>query len=136
MVDTLTKEERSLRMSLIRGKDTKPEKIVRSLVHQLGFRFRLHVRTVPGSPDLVFRSQSKVIFVHGCFWHRHDGCGKARIPKSRVEFWETKLNQNKARDSRVRRQLNRRGWRYMVIWECQVNRIMQLTKRIQDFLDN
>src|SRR5664279_1164504 len=100
MVDTLTKAERSARMARIRGKDTGTELVVRSLIHSLGYRYRLHAKSLPGRPDLVFRKRRKVVFVHGCFWHRHDdpGCKLARLPKSRLEFWVPKLEGNRDRD--------------------------------------
>ena len=135
-MDTLTKEERSHRMTLIRGKDTKPEIIVRSLVHRLGFRFRLHVGSIPGRPDLAFTSRAKVLFVHGCFWHRHSKCPNSRMPKSRVDFWQAKLSQNKRRDIRVKHQLTRLGWRYLVVWECETKNPDLLGRRIRDFLDS
>src|SRR5271154_74604 len=96
VMDTLTREERSLRMSLIRSSNTKPEMLVRRLVHSLGYRYRLHVRSLPGSPDLVFASRRKVIFVHGCFWHRHGDslCKLARLPKSRLDFWGGEMENN------------------------------------------
>ena len=93
-MDTLTPEQRSERMSRVRNKDTKPEMRVRRLVHSLGYRYRLHASHLPGRPDLVFKSRSKVIFVHGCFWHRHEGCPLCRMPKSRLRFWKQKLNAN------------------------------------------
>lgn len=133
-MDTLTKEERSHRMSLVRGKDTMPEKLVRCLVHRLGYRFRLHVRNVPGCPDLVFRSRSKVIFVHGCFWHQHKGCKKSRLPTTRTEYWIPKLKENRRRDIRIKNALTRQGWRYLVVWECEIKNEMKLTDRLRDFL--
>jgi DNA mismatch endonuclease, patch repair protein len=134
-MDHLTKAERSHRMSLIRGKNTTPELVVRSLVHRLGYRYRLHVRTIPGCPDLVFRSRSKVIFVHGCFWHQHANCSIGGMPKSRLEFWGSKFARNKARDIRVKRALTRQGWRYLVLWECETSDSEKLSMRIRDFLD-
>ena len=133
-MDTLTKAQRSLRMSLVRGKDTKPELLVRKLVYRCGFRYRLHVRSIPGCPDLVFRSRGKVIFVHGCFWHRHANCANTRLPKSRVHFWQTKLEANRKRDSRVKSQLTRSGWKYLVIWECETKNSTRLETKIRKFL--
>ena len=132
--DPLTRAERSERMSRIRNADTKPELIVRHLVFRMGYRYRLHVRSLPGIPDLVFASRRKVIFVHGCFWHQHL-CGLYRMPKTRRGFWDPKLARNVTRDTRVRRELRRLGWRTLVIWECQLRRQMVLRKRVQRFLE-
>lgn len=134
MVDTLTAEERSARMALVKSRDTKPEMIVRRLVHRLGFRYRLHVRALPGAPDLVFPRLRKVIFVHGCFWHRHSGCALCRLPKSRLEFWRPKLEGNRLRDARQRRKLRKMGWRSLVVWECQVAGIAILEQKLKRFL--
>lgn len=118
-------------MSLVRSKNTKPEMVVRRLVHSLGYRYRLHNRKMPGAPDLVFPSRQAVIFVHGCFWHRHAKCG--RIPKSRLDYWLPKLERNKARDAENIKALRRDGWRVLVIWECQT-RDENLARRINAFL--
>ena len=134
-MDTLDPQQRSVRMALVRGKDTKPELIVRQLVHRLGFRYRLHGRDLPGTPDVVFPRRGKVIFVHGCFWHRHAGCGLARLPKSRGEFWSAKLVGNVDRDSRSVRALRRLGWGVMTIWECQLSNTARLASRIWRFLN-
>ena len=119
-MDTLAPKERSERMSRVRGKDTKPELIVRRLLHGLGYRYRLHARDLPGKPDIVFRSRRKAIYVHGCFWHRHEGCSLASRPKTRQEFWEAKFQSNVARDRRVAKQLELNEWKVVVIWECEV----------------
>ena len=134
-MDTLSPRERSARMALVRGKNTKPEMLVRRLVHALGFRYRLHKRELPGSPDLVFSGRGKVIFVHGCFWHRHVRCPLARLPKSRGEFWLPKLEGNAMRDKRNVRALRGAGWGVMTIWECQLRDTLRLTSRIKRFLD-
>lgn len=137
-MDVLTKAQRSRCMSAIRDKDTKPELVVRSLVHSLGYRFRLHRRDLPGRPDLTFVTRGKVIFVHGCFWHRHT-CRKGRsVPATRVAFWEAKLGGNKRRDAEMRRRLRRLGWKALVVWECQAlpARRKWLARRIARFLDN
>jgi DNA mismatch endonuclease (patch repair protein) len=133
-MDTLSPQERSERMSRVRGKDTKPEMIVRRLVHKLGFRYRLHSRRLPGHPDLVFAGKKSVIFVHGCFWHRHKGCALCRLPKSRLAFWKPKLEENRKRDSRNQRKLKKEGWRVLVVWECEVNDHDGLKRRILEFL--
>nr|WP_253341030.1 DNA mismatch endonuclease Vsr [Sphingobium sp. OAS761] len=124
-------------MRLVRGKDTGPERTVRRLVHRLGFRYRLHDRSLPGSPDLVFRSRRKVIFVHGCFWHRHPdpACKLARLPKSRLDFWLPKLTANRERDDRVLEALREQGWQSLVVWECESRHIEQLVNKVRAFLE-
>ena len=119
MADTVDSITRSRMMSGIRSQNTKPELIVRSLLHGDGFRYRIHDRSLPGSPDLVFRSLKTVVFVHGCYWHRHSGCGLAYEPKSRVEFWEKKFSDNVRRDQAARSELRSQGWTVFVVWECQ-----------------
>ena len=119
MVDILTPEKRSQLMGRIRGMDTKPELFVRRALHALGYRFRTHVRELPGCPDLVFSRRRVVVFVHGCFWHRH-GCKKTYVPKSRQEFWESKFASNMKRDQRDQKQLVEAGWRVLVVWECEI----------------
>jgi DNA mismatch endonuclease, patch repair protein len=136
VTDTLTKEERSRRMSLVRGKDTRPEIRIRGALHRLGYRYRLHVRSLPGTPDLVFVSRKKVIFVHGCFWHRHSRCKLARMPKSRLAFWKRKLEGNLLRDEKNRRRLTRLGWRHLTVWECQLYKSHRVMDRITRFLDD
>ena len=118
MADVHSKQQRSFNMSHIRGKDTKPELIVRSLVHQMGFRFRMHGKGLPGKPDLVLPRHSKVIQVHGCFWHMHR-CRYGRVaPKTNAEFWQNKRQGNADRDRRNNRHLRQLGWEVLVIWEC------------------
>lgn len=134
-MDTLTPAERSARMALVRAKDTKPELLVRRLVHGMGYRYRLHRRDLPGTPDLVFPGRSKVIFIHGCFWHRHAGCALARLPKSRGDFWLPKLTANAERDARNVRALRQLGWSVLTIWECQLGDTAKLANRIRRFLD-
>lgn len=135
MADTLSKRARSERMSRVRGKNTKVEHTVRSLVLGLGYRYRLHVNDLPGKPDLLFRSRRKLIFIHGCFWHRHRQCKLARLPKSRLKFWLPKLEGNRQRDKKVQRLLTKLGWYYMVIWECQLDNPVRLADKIKAFLD-
>ena len=134
-MDNLSRAERSEIMARVRSTDTRPEILVRKLVYALGYRYRLHARELPGRPDIVFRKRAKVIFVHGCFWHRHAGCALARMPKSRLEFWQPKLEGNKKRDERNKRELQRMGWKVLTVWECQVNRPARLADRIRRFLD-
>ncbi|WP_082745137.1 MULTISPECIES: very short patch repair endonuclease [Burkholderia] len=135
-MDSLTPAERSERMSRIKGKDTKPELIVRSLIHRMGYRYRLHRKGLPGRPDLVFAKRRKAIFIHGCFWHRHEGCHLARLPKSRLDFWLPKLEANAARDKEVEQRLAELGWKVLTIWECEVKEEEALTSRIRAFLDD
>ncbi len=134
MADTLTPAERSERMSRIHGKGSVPEIKLRHLVHGMGFRYRLHRGDLPGKPDLVFPGRRAVIFMHGCFWHRHDGCKLARLPKSKLDFWETKLEANKRRDTIHQQQLQALGWRVLVIWECEMARLDEVAARVRSFL--
>ena len=133
-MDIVSKDKRSEMMSNIRSTNTKPELVVRRLVYSLGYRYRLHCKDLPGKPDLVFRGKKKVIFVHGCFWHQHQGCSKASIPKSRPDFWRLKLSKNVERDERAISSLTRLGWGVLVIWECEIN-FLDLPKRILEFLE-
>ena len=134
-MDTLSHRERSERMALIRGTDTKPEMKVRSAAHRLGYRYKLHVSTLPGKPDMVFPKLHAVLFVHGCFWHRHSGCSLARLPKSRIDFWVPKLTANHRRDRKNAAQLRRLGWKVYVVWECEVADANRLEKKIMRFLN-
>lgn len=132
-MDNLTPDQRSAQMSKVRSKDTKPEMFVRRLVHGMGYRYRLHVGTLPGKPDLVFPSRRKIIFVHGCFWHGHD-CPLGRIPKSRVEFWVGKIEANRSRDAVNIGKLERLGWTSLAVWECQLRGAGRLAGKIRRFL--
>lgn len=132
--DIISPAQRSALMARIRGKDTRPERIVRSLLHKLGYRFRLHARDLPGRPDVVFRSRQVAVFIHGCFWHRHD-CGAAYTPKTRSEFWKQKFKDNIRRDYQARMQLESSGWRVVVVWECQVEDHATLSRRLTAVLD-
>lgn len=136
MADTLTKESRSERMGRISGRNTKPEMFVRRLVHSLGYRYRLHRKDLPGCPDLVFPGRRKVIFVHGCFWHRHgdSSCKLARLPKSRLEFWLPKLEANAERDEKNVERLIEDGWEVLVLWECELKDHAFIKSRIESFL--
>src|SRR5688572_25494582 len=119
--DRLTKDRRSWNMARIAGKDTLPEKTVRSLLHRMGYRFRLHVKDLPGKPDIVLPKYRVVVFVHGCFWHRHSGCKKCTTPTHRRKWWLSKLTNNVARDRKHRNALRRLGWDIVVVWECEVD---------------
>jgi DNA mismatch endonuclease (patch repair protein) len=132
-MDRLSSERRSWLMSQIRSKDTTPERMARSLLHKMGFRFRLHAPDLPGTPDIVFRTRKKVIFIHGCFWHGHH-CKRSKMPKSRIPFWDAKIQSNRARDLRNRRHLRLLGWQTLVLWECQVKRPGRVDARLQEFL--
>lgn len=134
-MDNLSPGERSAIMARVRSRNTKPELAVRRLVHGMGYRYRLHGKDLPGRPDLVFRRARKVIFVHGCFWHRHRGCVLARLPKSRSDFWLPKLEGNRLRDERNKRALTRTGWKVLTIWECEIKEVKKLEKRLGRFLD-
>lgn len=133
MADIMTTEQRSALMSRIRSVDTKPELFVRRALHAIGYRFRTHVRGLPGRPDLVFTKRRAVIFVHGCFWHRH-GCKKTYVPKVREEFWGGKFAANTSRDERNQTQLVRLGWRVLIVWECEVESDNTLIDRMVAFL--
>jgi DNA mismatch endonuclease, patch repair protein len=124
---------RSANMRAIRSKGMRPELEVRHLVHKLGYRFRLHRTDLPGTPDLVFPSRRKVIFVHGCFWHAH-GCKYSHVPKSNTDYWKPKLRRNHARDAKNLKALGARGWRALVIWECEIKSGRALVERISAFL--
>jgi DNA mismatch endonuclease (patch repair protein) len=121
-------------MSRIRSKGSIPELKLRRLVHGLGFRYRLHVAKLPGKPDLVFPARRAVIFMHGCFWHRHEGCGLARLPKSRLDFWAKKLEANRRRDLINRQRLREMGWKVLVVWECELNDTAQVSLIVKEFL--
>lgn len=136
VVDSLTKAERSERMARVRHRNTRPEMLVRRLVHRLGFRYRLHRKELPGAPDLAFIGKRKAIFVHGCFWHRHadPACKLARMPKSRLDFWQPKLEGNRQRDLRHQSEMEAIGWRYLIVWECELGHREHLENRLLAFL--
>jgi DNA mismatch endonuclease (patch repair protein) len=121
MVDYISKEHRSWNMSRIRSRDTKPELIVRSMLHKKGYRFRLHQKNLPGKPDIVLSKYKTCIFVHGCFWHQHRGCIEASKPKTNSAYWRTKLKRNRRRDRRNCKKLVSLGWQVIIIWECEIN---------------
>jgi DNA mismatch endonuclease, patch repair protein len=126
---------RSYNMSRIRGKDTKPELVVRKLAWHLGYRYRLHSRYLPGKPDIVFKSRMKVIFVHGCFWHRHGGCKYTTTPKTNAEFWAHKFKANIRRDRQVQKLLQELGFKILTIWECETKNLPTLTNTLTTFID-
>lgn len=131
MADTVTKEQRSRNMSLIRSKETKPEVFVRSVLHRLGFRFRKNVKTLPGKPDIILPKYKTVIFVHGCFWHQHPGCKRSTIPKSNIDYWIPKLKGNVKRDKEHRTNLEESGWKVAIIWECEAKKADELIEKIK-----
>jgi DNA mismatch endonuclease (patch repair protein) len=136
MTDVHTPEQRSFNMSRIRGQDTKPEMFVRSMVHSMGYRFRLHRRDLPGKPDMVFPRLRKVIFVHGCFWHMHDCRYGTVVPQTNSEFWQKKRSSNAERDIRNIKAIEDAGWQALVVWECQTRTPNDLYETIIRFLDD
>ena len=133
-MDRVSTEKRSEIMRNIRSKDTVPEKAVRSMVHRMGYRYRLHVKYLPGKPDIVFPSRKKVIFVHGCFWHLHADCRKGAFPKSNREFWIPKLLRNRERDERNLQHLKQMGWKALIIWQCEISGATTIRNKIKRFL--
>jgi DNA mismatch endonuclease (patch repair protein) len=134
MADTISSARRSENMRRIKSKGMKPELIVRSLVHKMGHRYRLHARDLPGKPDLVFRTRKKAIEVRGCFWHQHRGCPEAHCPKSRIGYWLPKLARNGQRDKNNYKRLLALGWHVLVVWECEVADTEHLSARLRNFL--
>lgn len=132
-MDNLSPAERGKQMALVRSKHTKPEMLVRRLVHGLGYRYRLHGTDLPGTPDLVFRARKKVVFVHGCFWHGHK-CRLGRMPKSKLEYWMPKISNNRQRDLHNLRSLRGMRWRVLVLWECELQKHDRLVDKIKAFL--
>ena len=130
-MDRLSKAHRSWNMSRIKSRDTEPELIVRSMLHRAGFRFRLHRKDLPGKPDIVLPKYNTVVFVHGCFWHRHEDCRFAYMPKSRKAFWRKKFKENKERDQRHSKELAALGWKVIVVWECEMKNNEALCERLQ-----
>ncbi len=127
-------EARRRIMRAVRGKDTKPELALRSMLHRAGYRFRLHRRDLPGTPDLAFPGRMRAIEVRGCFWHAHEGCPRARVPATRREYWVPKLEANRARDARNAKALRRLGWRLLVVWECEMSDGARVMRRAARFL--
>lgn len=135
MTDVISPERRSALMARISAKDTKPERAVRQLVFAMGRRYRLHVRSLPGCPDLVFPRDRRIVFVHGCFWHPHGDCPEARLPNSRLDYWIPKLEGNRKRDRRNKAKLRRDGWSVMTVRECDLADIPRVARRLARFLD-
>ncbi|MCC6345678.1 MAG: DNA mismatch endonuclease Vsr [Nitrospirales bacterium] len=136
MADKVSASKRRQIMSSIRGKNTEPELSVRRLVHAMGYRYRLHSKMLPGRPDMVFTRRKKVIFVHGCFWHMHPKCPKGRPPKSNLDYWLPKLKENRRRDLRNQKELRRRGWQALIVWQCELKNIGKLADKIALFLES
>jgi DNA mismatch endonuclease (patch repair protein) len=134
-MDSLSPERRSWNMSRIKNRDTKPEILVRSLLHRMGYRFRLHRKDLPGKPDVVLPRHKTIILVHGCFWHQHKECRYAYTPKSRVDFWQKKFNQNVKRDQKVQTELLKLGWKVYVVWECETKKPELLVSKLQRILE-
>lgn len=133
-MDTLTPTKRSENMRSIRCADTKPEMLVRRMVHRMGFRYRLHVPELPGKPDLVFVRLNRIIEVQGCFWHQHPDCVDSHIPRTRTEYWIPKLERNRSRDKLNHRKLRRLGWRLLIVWECETKVEVKLLRKLKRFL--
>ena len=131
VMDIFSEEQRSYVMRSVGSKDTKPERIVRSFLHRNGFRFRLHAKNLPGKPDLVLPRYRAVVFVNGCFWHRHKGCKRATTPKTREDFWADKFRKNVARDKRNYRELRKMGWEAIIIWECELRNLDAQAKALR-----
>ena len=136
MADTVSPKVRSRIMAQVKSKGMKPEMQVRRLLHRLGYRYRLHRKDLPGRPDLVFPSRRKVVFVNGCFWHKHSGCPRVRIPATNREYWLAKLERNHTRDKRNVALLEESGWAVMTVWECQLRDLQDTTEQLVAFLDN
>jgi DNA mismatch endonuclease (patch repair protein) len=134
MPDVFNPEERSRIMAKVRGENTSPERLVRSLIHKMGYRFRLNVKDLPGKPDIVLKKHKKVIFVHGCFWHQHEGCPHAARPSSNTEYWNKKLDRNMLRDRENMHKLEYLGWNVLIVWECETRDREKLIDKLKVFL--
>lgn len=144
MVDSINKETRSWNMSRIKSKNTKPEIILRSLLHNMGYRFRLQGKVsvkkhpkgyLPGKPDIVLSKYKTVFFIHGCFWHMHQGCKRSTIPKSNSKYWKEKLNRNVIRDKEIEKELKKMEWNVVVFWECEMKNMINVKNKIKAFLN-
>src|SRR6202521_2601072 len=133
MSDVFSPEKRSWIMSRVRGSDTNPELMIRSMLHRLGYRFRLHRKDLPGTPDVVLSGRRSVVFVHGCFWHGHT-CSRGNLPTSNADFWQRKIAKNRERDGRVQKELKKEGWKVLTIWQCETKNKNALAKRLTRFL--
>lgn len=131
MGEKLSKEKRSWNMKQVRSKDTEPELIIRRHLHNMGYRFRLHRKDICGCPDIVLPKYKTVIFVNGCFWHQHTGCNRSKMPEANREFWINKLNNNKLRDKRNYRKLQKQGWKVIIIWQCKIKNITSIIKKLE-----
>src|SRR5215211_6762502 len=136
MPDVFTPEERSRIMAKVKGANTTPEKTVRSLIHRMGYRFRLHVKELPGKPDIVLPRHKKIILIHGCFWHQHEGCSQAARPTSNTDYWNNKLDRNMIRDNGNMQRLEYLGWNVLVLWECEIKNQDLLLERLTSFLSS
>lgn len=134
-MDIMSRKERSHRMSLIRGRDTTPELMVRSAIHRLGYRFRLHRRDLPGKPDIVFPARRRAVFIDGCFWHGHH-CRIGHLPSSNISYWSEKINNTRQRDARTRKLLRKQGWKVLVLRECEMKDMNIVTKKLIRFLED
>jgi len=135
MTDVFSKVKRSEIMRKIKGANTVPEMLVRSMIHRMGYRFRLHSKELPGRPDIVLPKHRKVIFVNGCFWHRHYRCNRATLPDTNKTFWEKKIDRNVERDKEVRKKLRAQGWKVLTIWQCQIKNPTKMRRKIESFLE-
>jgi len=135
-MDRLSPERRSWLMSRVKSRDTRPEMAVRRMVFAMGYRYRLHGRHLPGKPDLVFSSRRKVLFVHGCFWHGHEGCRLSGIPKTNIGFWQSKIVSNRERDTRNLQELSTLGWSALAVWQCELKNEEEIAQKIHDFLES
>jgi len=134
-MDRLSPEKRGWLMGRVKSKNTSTEMIVRRLIYSMGYRYRLHVKVLPGKPDLVFAGRRKVIYVNGCFWHGHKDCRYARLPKSNIDFWDTKIARNRSRDQENIAKMEANGWGVLTVWQCELKNIERLMSRIHGFLD-
>jgi DNA mismatch endonuclease (patch repair protein) len=136
-MDNTTPEIRSRMMKANRSCNTKPELVIRSMIHRMGFRYRVNLKVIPGKPDIAFTKMKKAIFIHGCFWHQHDvGCSCAHLPQSNKDYWSKKFTYNRQRDIAVQKELTDLGWRYLIIWECELNDIDIVRNKVLYFLNN
>ena len=133
-MDHLTKSKRSENMSRIKNKNTTPEIAVRKTLHSMGYRYRLHSASVYGKPDIVIKTKRKAVFVHGCFWHRHNNCNLATKPKTNTSYWEKKFQTNIARDKKVQERLDKENWKFLIIWECEIKDKTELKKKLSKFM--